>query len=241
MANEYNGKICEYGLAAAFGAFLALAAPIFNAGLKVSPKSGFITRQLDATELNSGYQTFLDERKAKLELSKEQSLFLDKAVITLGGGGLGLTLTFLQGLDTIKSAPYVIAGLAGFAVSLTCMFLSLHASQRSISVHINVLDDHWSRNSVWTEQVIQTLKDNAWIKFTGALNLFAAIALAVGITCVAMFVFNNVPTTSSKGSSQVMSKKVESTTRPAASQSQKGLVIKPPPPPPPKSTRSNSQ
>src|ERR1051326_6519247 len=52
----------------------------------------------DETKPIMDYDAFLKERDDKLELLSQQQKFIDSAVLSLGGGGLGLLLSFLHDL-----------------------------------------------------------------------------------------------------------------------------------------------
>jgi len=85
--------------------------------------------------------TKLAERNAKTALAERQGEFLDKSLLTLAAGALGLTLTFLHEHGTGTAAlPWVYFGMSLFVLCLLFVLLSLIFSQRSIIDRIDALD-----------------------------------------------------------------------------------------------------
>ncbi len=135
------------------------------------------------------YEDFLKERDAKLSLSEKQGEFLDKSLLTLSGGALGLFLTFLHdhGPDT-RLSWLSIVGLGALAASVLAVLGSVSASQRSISKHIDALD-HWCEEGFPTPRPLQ---GNLWVGATKWLNRCAIILFAIGVIAMASFVGNNL-------------------------------------------------
>ncbi len=74
------------------------------------------------------YRAYLSERKAKIALSEQQGEFLDKSLMTLSGGALGLTLTFLHDHGPVTVAlPWAIAGMTFLVLALLFVSLRHHS------------------------------------------------------------------------------------------------------------------
>lgn len=92
------------------------------------------------------YRAYLAERNQKLETSDRQSELLDKSLLTLSGGALGLTLTFLHDNGTaVDGLWWAVGGMILLGLSLLFALVSIVISQESISKHIDALDA-WCRH-----------------------------------------------------------------------------------------------
>jgi len=141
------------------------------------------------------YANFLAERNAKIGLGEKQGSFIDQSLLTLSGGALGLLLTFLHEHGTgLHRIGYAKAGVVLLILSLLSVFLSLYASQRSISRHIDALDD-WCRAGLGVDDPqSRPLQTNPWRGATKVLNLIAGLGFLSGIVCLAFFVTSNLST-----------------------------------------------
>ena len=171
------------------------------------------------------YETYLADRSAKIALGEKQSEFIDKWLLTLSGGALGLALTFLHDRGPVKAGSWTwtaYAGVACLVLSIFLVLLSLLMSQLSIDQHIKAADTVQSGDSSLEQN--RVLQDSWWAKATGWLNWFAAGAFISGISCMAIFITNNLdiqkeePKVTTTGSSTGNSKPIE-----------RGAVITPPP------------
>jgi amino acid transporter len=182
------------------------------------------------------YKSYLKERNAKIALGEGQGKFLDQTILTLAGGALGLTLTFLHDHGPSEIAPSLsYLGIASLVLSLICVLVSLYSSQRSISQHIDTLDA-LCKNQFIEDESHKRLQNNPWNGATLWLNRLAGISLIAGIILLAVFVSCNLPaqTSKSEGGTQTMTAKDKGSYKTTSGQvtAQKGATIKPPPPPP---------
>jgi hypothetical protein len=140
------------------------------------------------------YQAYLDERNAKLAIDQEQSKFIDGAILTLGGGALGLTLSFLHELSARPSSPLLaIIGSFLLVSSLLLALGSVYASQRSVARYISDLDDLCRGGFLPSQSIPDSRLINPWAGVTAWLNRLAGGCLIVGILLVSIFVMMNLP------------------------------------------------
>lgn len=143
-------------------------------------------RQEEIAERNAGYADYLRERQASIELECKQAESFDRWILTLSGGALAITMTFVK-----EFAPsggrvdvhYLLIGWASFAASMCSTLLSFLASQRGHQRLRCILDEQFKRGSID--------QSNHWGRMTAALNLLSMLLFFVGILCVAVFVLRN--------------------------------------------------
>src|SRR5437764_377392 len=86
---------------------------------------------------NAFCERYAAARAAANSISADQSKFIDQTILTLGGGGLGITLTFLHDFVTVPAAPCLLyLGDGLLLLSIMAVLISLYTSQKSISDHI---------------------------------------------------------------------------------------------------------
>ncbi len=138
-------------------------------------------------------EAYLAERASKMALMEKQGEFLDKSLLTLSGGALGLTLTFLHEHDAASAGVWwAIIGMGMLVISLLGVLFSLNFSQRSISLHIDALDD-WCRDNFPSGHHCQgIIHDSPMAKVTLVANRIATSTLVFGIIFVSVFVSLNL-------------------------------------------------
>lgn len=174
-------------------------------------------------------EAYLAERADKIALMEKQGEFLDKSLLTLAGGALGLTLTFLHDHDAGNVGAYsAIAGMGLLVTSLLSVLFSLNFSQRSISLHIDALDE-WCRADFSAGHPSECfVQQNPIAAVTLWANRLATASLVAGVIFVSAFVAINLLKPS--GDTTTMSNNDKSKTNPSTLQPlTKGAVIKPPP------------
>lgn len=138
--------------------------------------------------------TYTAERAANLAAAREQRKFFDSSLISLSGGALGLSLTFIHALTSRPVVPYLLyVGGACLVACIVAVLLSLHASDAAINDYVDQLDKHaragFTPDSVgdWAGNYV-----NSKAAITARLNLSASILLIVGIASVAGFAYMNI-------------------------------------------------
>jgi hypothetical protein len=109
----------------------------------------------------------------------------DKAVMTLAGGALGLSLTFLK--DIVKS-PHP-AFLWRLETSWGCLTLSL------AFILISMLSSQWSLRKAIKQVDQQSLHGvragGGFARLTAALNILSGVAFLAGVALLAWFSISN--------------------------------------------------
>jgi hypothetical protein len=135
------------------------------------------------------YQTYVSERAAMLDAAREQTKFTDQAVLTLSGGALGLSLTFLDKITPASGATHLgwlFWSWATLAGSIVIVFAGVHLSDRAINRYIDALDDNQRTGA-------DANRRNPWAGLTSMLNHLASALLIAGIVCLCAFVYLNFP------------------------------------------------
>ena len=137
------------------------------------------------------YQVYLAQRRPMVEDKKHSSGAFDKAVLSLSGGALALSLIFIKQVapsPVAGSLPFVAVAWFGFAAAAVCMSASLLTSQYAIQHQINVLDLEYQANPAKPGEA-----KNIWSAATQLLNWLAISLFVIGVALFASFSFMNLP------------------------------------------------
>jgi len=111
----------------------------------------------------------------------------DKAVLTLSGGALGVSFTFLKDIAGAKTHLFVWALLASWilwTVSITCVLASYFCSTKAFRKALNDND---------SQTIYMTLANSWWAVSTKILNYVGGALFVIGLGCFIFFVFKNHP------------------------------------------------
>jgi hypothetical protein len=183
---------------------------------------------LQSSGVTPEYEAYLVERASKLELSERQQQFLDQSLLTLSGGGLGLTLAFLHDHGAVTIRVWMAGiGIGSLILSLVAVLMSLYTSQESISSHVDALDEHCGAGFPKDRDASKRLQENLWARLTGNVNLVAGGAFLLGAIMLSLFVISNLNTGDQSGGTQNMSSNSQGGL--GRTPIERGAVIKPPP------------
>jgi hypothetical protein len=130
---------------------------------------------------------YLEERKLLIDEEREAARTFDKAMLTLSGGALGLSLSFIKQL---VPHPHLIGLLAtawsSLAVALLATILGLHISQSAIRRARDMLDGDQRGDKDALNQ------KNTPARWTDCFNWIAATTFMVGIVLLVMFALLNL-------------------------------------------------
>lgn len=117
-------------------------------------------------EARSDYRNWLV--KAHHEASKD----FDKAIITLSGGALGLSLAFVKQIapQPIRSSSWMMASWLLFSASLLAILFSFLTSQATLKNGIKSLDNGGAEG--WTGLASRA---TVWLNYIAALTLVAGV------------------------------------------------------------------
>jgi hypothetical protein len=141
-------------------------------------------------------ETYKEARKEWQQVCSDQTKFLDQANLTLAGGALGLSLTFLKDFDASPSTSDLLFwGGGGLVTSIVLTLASIYASQWAIGWYLRNLDaaaqDNFSAKS--TEFLNKRFLNSA-ARWTFWLNVLASLTLIAGISLIALFAYSNLTT-----------------------------------------------
>ncbi|MEZ5846000.1 MAG: hypothetical protein R3C70_04540 [Geminicoccaceae bacterium] len=137
------------------------------------------------------YPIYVEHRKKLQELAADQSRSLDKAVVTISSGALGVSVAFgdkiLWNKNVIDSL-FLAYSWSFFTASILFTSFSFWTSSMSIQRQIALFDKFYQENL----DVEETEK--LWSRFTKWLGVIAVLFMTLGIAFMGTFVFKNFPT-----------------------------------------------
>ncbi len=134
-------------------------------------------------------QMYLDERRLLVEGEVQVAARFDKSILTLSGGALLLSMTFLRDIigGTPKDTWTLIVAWLLLGVTIAAMLVSLLTSQKAYQRQRDILDKHFGDSNGGDEP-------NCWACGTKWLNRISIIFFLVGITFLGYFTVINIST-----------------------------------------------
>jgi hypothetical protein len=135
------------------------------------------------------YQEYIRERQLLFNAKLQGSQSLDKAILTLSAGALGLSLTFMR-----QVAPHpqpttlklIILAWSCFGLSIVTTLISFLTSQKACNKQIEILEatflQHGDREKL----------TNKYSRVTMILNWFSIILFIAGVILFALFSAINI-------------------------------------------------
>ena len=111
----------------------------------------------------------------------------DKAVMTLSGGALGISFTFLKdivGTKGLTHFPTLLAAWVLWGLSITFILASFFTSTKALRRAITDTDMH---------TIYMTLAKSGWATATKILNGLGGFCFFLGLLALVIFVANNQP------------------------------------------------
>ena len=138
---------------------------------------------------------YLDERRALADAEADQTRLLDRAILVLSAGALGLSLTFIReavpqvGTNTMG---WLVAGWSLLIVSLLVTLISFLVSQSALRRQRDVLDYLHGLNDAEKADPAKTLNRSAsWTKGLNIASLGFFIAGTIALTVFVTINFLN--------------------------------------------------
>ena len=132
-------------------------------------------------------ETYRGERQTLNLALIEQSKAFDKAILTLSGGALGLSLIFIKDI-VVNPMPWTKLLLGGswaaFSLAILLMLVSMLISQKAIRLHLDNLEELRAGTSV--------IEQNKSAKYTGIINVVSILSFLVGVLLLASFSWQNL-------------------------------------------------
>lgn len=117
------------------------------------------------------YEKDLKNYRNKLqELEIKSSSSYDKAILTLSGGAIAISLTFVKSFTNIISTCLLSTSWILWSISIVCMLSSFVTSQFSIRKAINHIDDEKGEEKIFNILHYVTL----------SLNIISGISFIIG-------------------------------------------------------------
>jgi hypothetical protein len=133
---------------------------------------------------------YLDERRVLVEGEQEGADQLDKNILALAGGALGISVVFLEKIapnPPQKTLVYLCLAWLGLVLSLLMTLSSFLTSQHAYRRQIKILEAE-----IFAEAGEKKGGKNCWSRITRFLNWFSIISFIFGVAMLAYFSIQNV-------------------------------------------------
>lgn len=131
------------------------------------------------------YQTYLEERKILLGHKQDHSNNLDKAILTLSAGALGLSLTFLDKINPHNSQCLKLMLLfswIGFTLSILLTLISFVTSEKAYDRQIEINDKYYEDERKEPEK-------NELNVFVDSIRIASIASFMVGTALLLIYTF----------------------------------------------------
>jgi hypothetical protein len=126
-------------------------------------------------------------RHTLLQMEQQMQTVYDKAVMTLSGGALGVSFTFLKDVAdkaTLHDTGWLIGAWIMWGVSVTCTLFSFLTSTVALRHAVRQTD---------LKTIYLTAVGGPYDKVTAFLNALAGILFLGGVIAISVFVGGNMP------------------------------------------------
>ncbi|MCG8405381.1 MAG: hypothetical protein MI923_09305 [Phycisphaerales bacterium] len=150
-----------------------------------------------STDPEDLYKSYLDERSTLLTSSRELSKAYDTWVLTLSGGALGLSMTFVKDIVSPAKPECPILLLLSWALlagAILSIMIGLYQSPIAHSQYIKILDDIYNdlnKRPYWKCVRDEQLKLKR-PKIVGILNHVSLICLIIAVLSMSYFTYLNL-------------------------------------------------
>lgn len=152
----------------------------------------------------------VDYRRFLVAAEQKSQEDFDKAVLTLSGGALGISFTFLKdivGANPIAEPTFLIWSWRLWAGSILCVLFSYFLSHLSLRKAIAQVDD----GTIYDQK-----PGGIWATWTAFLNIAGAALFVMGVLMLTYFASVNVTNKGAMNERQKASSPVATTSCPAA-------------------------
>lgn len=144
--------------------------------------------EAENAEQSLGYSTYLDERKSLITTELDVSSRFDKSVLTLSGGSLLLSMTFVKDIaENPNLTCILLLAWLLLALAICLMLVSLLTSQSALRRQREILDENLANPEAAAKI------ENKWAVVTNWLNWSSIIVFIAGVICLSLFVAANLP------------------------------------------------
>ncbi len=185
----------------------------------------------DREKVNITDEQWVSHRNLLIKAESEQAASLDKHILTLSSGAIGLSVIFFFKLTDKVACSYVYCFFAAwicFAVAMVSTLFSFIASQAAYCKRLEEWDD--VRDTQSYDRIC--LKDNSCEKLGRILSIIAISTFVLGIFFFAAFAARNVVMSNSNGELTMCEKPPKPPEAPPDDLTRGGPPIRPPVPKP---------
>ncbi len=143
------------------------------------------------TQQDSNRQEYLDERRLLVEAELAISQTLDKALLTLSSGALGLSITLARYFvpeQEPQLSKVLLWAWSLFGGAVVCTIISLFTSQIALRRHRDILDTDYSNNDSSDSKM-----RNYWAYCTSLCTLVALVLFILGVIILACLAWLGLP------------------------------------------------
>jgi hypothetical protein len=136
------------------------------------------------------YQVYINERKALVEGEQVSADNLDKNILTLAGGALGISLVFIEKIAPTpdpKTLVLLYIAWTSLVLSLLVTLSSQLTSQHAYRQARDILEDEF-----FPEGTKKAKTNNCWSKWTQILNWISIGTFIIGVGMLALFSVQNI-------------------------------------------------
>lgn len=136
-------------------------------------------------------EIYLEERRSLIEAQQQAFQQLDKAILTIASGGLGLSIIFLKDIftKTIIVHKWLLVGSWGlFVAAILSTLISFLTSQFAYKRQLALTDEFFEKQEEGMEQAKGRSKSKV---ITELLNVGSVSLLVLAITALVIFVSIN--------------------------------------------------
>jgi hypothetical protein len=147
--------------------------------------------------MEDDYEQLLEYRNELIKSENDIQSDYDKAVMTLSGGALGITIPFLKDLiiqNTTHHEFYILLAWFFWVISIISIFSSLYTSQLSFSNATKIIDSSLHNNYINNNELIvsiiyKEINDSSFCKITKYLNFISGISFIIGVIFIGYYLF----------------------------------------------------
>lgn len=133
------------------------------------------------------HKMYLDYRQGLVNSKFKVAEDFDKALLTLSGGALGISMAFIKDIVTRPEYKWILViSWACFGLAIIILLLGFHVCRKAYTQEIVSLDAR-QKESKKTNS-----KKNAWSEATEVANILALIIFIIGLFLLATFIFVNI-------------------------------------------------
>lgn len=157
---------------------LRIARLIFRRATKTSSNEDEVAR----------YNAYIAERRALVDAGFQQSLSYDTTAITLAGGALGLSLTFIKDIVGAHHPKLPLLLFLGWGILVIAILATLASFQLSVHAYNRQRE---IADFEYQYPLESSDRRNVWAGAVGIANWLSLLSIVIGVGLLTTFVANN--------------------------------------------------